>query len=336
VRGRTRGWVVGYDAPMRLEALMFITLAPFIGGCGGCCHAPNETFVVRAALSEDALAELLQGGDMSREDLDCEKLCELVYERDRGWRMDTAGVCWHEIARPEQVPADGIVARVRCRGEGVEYYCKGRRPLGHVECVEAPGGDELGTYLARCAHLEAASVVAFTELAAQLAALGAPAGLVARCRTAATEEARHAAVLGGLADARGATVARPQQRPCEASLAAIARHNAVEGCVHEAWAAVGATWQAVHARDPELRAAFATIAVEEAGHAQLAWDLHTWLIGQLGGEERKAVLTAQRAAIAELPGLAAAELGPPELGMPGSAVLAAMATRFAAGLRAAA
>ena len=188
---------------MRLEALMFITLAPFIGGCGGCCHAPNETFVVRAALSEDALAELLQGGDMSREDLDCEKLCELVYERDRGWRMDTAGVCWHEIARPEQVPADGIVARVRCRGEGVEYYCKGRRPLGHVECVEAPGGDELGTYLARCAHLEAASVVAFTELAAQLAALGAPAGLVARCRTAATEEARHAAVLGGLADARG-------------------------------------------------------------------------------------------------------------------------------------
>lgn len=321
---------------MRLEALMVVVLAPFIGGCGACCHPPTETFVVRAALTQDALAELLQGGDMTPENMDCEQLCEVVYQHDRGWQMHEARVCWHEFVKPEQVAADGIVARVRCRGEGFQFYCKGRRPLGHVEEVECAEGDELGTYLAGCAHLEAASVVAFTELAGQLAALGAPAGLVARCRTAAIEEARHAAVLGGLGGARGATVTRPQQQACEASLVAIALHNAVEGCVHEAWAAVGATWQAVHARDPELRAAFATIAVEEAGHAQLAWDLHTWLIGQLVDEQRTAVLVAQRAAIAGLPRLAASEVGPPELGMPNAAVLAVMATRFAAGLAAAA
>ncbi len=323
---------------MRLEALMVVVLAPFIGGCGACCHPPKETFVVRAALTQDALDELMQGGWMLPEKMDCEMLCEMVYEHDRGWKMHETRVCWHEFVKPEQVAADGIVARVRCRGEGWQFYCKGRRPLGHVEEVECTAegeGDELGTYLAGCAHLEAASVVAFTELAAQLAELGAPAGLIARCRTAAIEEARHAAVLGGFARARGATVTRPQQQACEASLVAIALHNAVEGCVHEAWAAVGATWQAVHARDPELRAAFATIAVEEAGHAQLAWDLHTWLIGQLVEEERIAVLVAQRAAIAGLPGLAATEVGPPELGMPDADVLAVMATRFAAGLAAA-
>lgn len=318
---------------MRIHALMFVTLAPFISGCGGCCYPPSEKFAVNTQVSVEALSELLarRGPSADPARLTCEDLCSYMYSRERGWHLRDLESCSHRFTTPEERELGAAAASVTCRGVGIAYFCKGRRPLGHVERGEFTG-DALGAYLARCAHLEAASVYAFVELADQLAGLGAPAGLIARCRVAAVEEQRHAWALGELAAARGAEVVPPQHRACDASLPAIAAHNAVEGCVHEAWAAVGAAWQAVRARDPGLRAAFAPIAVEEAGHAQLAWDLHTWLIGQLDDDGRASVLAAQRAAIAALPGLAAAEVGPPELGLPGPDVLAAMATRFAAGL----
>ncbi len=324
----------GYSDPMRLRALLFVTLAPFVSGCGGCCFPAHEPFRVKGELHEAELGELLKRYDRTDADyarLTCAELCELVYEVGRDWQLVDLGTCTHTIRPPGEVGPDEVVATVDCTGRGAEFICKGRRPLGHVERLEF-AGDELGAYLAHCAHLEAASVAAFHELAEQLAGLGAPAELVARCRVAAADEERHAAVLGGFAAARGAEVPPPERRACAPSLAAIAAHNAVEGCVHEAWAAVGAAWQAIHARDPALRAAFAVIADEEADHAQLAWDLHTWLIGQLDDDARAAVLAGQRRAIEALPRVAATEVGPRELGLPDAGVRAAMAARFAAEL----
>ncbi|MCY1008004.1 hypothetical protein OV079_21085 [Nannocystis pusilla] len=80
------------------------------------------------------------------------------------------------------------------------------------------------------------------------------------------------------------------------SLEALARENAVEGCVRETFGALVARYQASVAADEPLRRLFAAIAEDELDHAALAWDVATWLNGQLdeaararaGGRGRRA------------------------------------------------
>lgn len=331
---------------MRIEALIIATLAPLLASCGsgfggnlGGCKPDQAPFVFAADLREADVDLRMRQRGLTREQLGCEDLCGAAYERDHKWVVGHAETCTHTLAPASSADPSAVVGHVRCAGVAYEHLCEGRRPLGHVEGVEGvEAGGALAVHLAHAARLEAASVVAFHELAGQLAMLGAPGPLVDRCRRAAAEEARHAAVLGGLAADMGGIVARPQRGPCEVSLRAIALHNATEGCVYEAWAAVRATWMAARAIDPALRAAYGPIAADEAGHAQLAWDLHVWLIAQLDGDARAAVHAAQRAALAGLPRLAAAQaaVDPAALGMPGDEGLAEAAARFAAGLAAAA
>jgi hypothetical protein len=97
--------------------------------------------------------------------------------------------------------------------------------------------------------LEHASITAFVELAEQLGHHGAPAALVDRCRQAAADEARHVELLVGLGAPRPTETPAPTR---EASLLAIALHNAVEGCVMETWAALLAADQAQRAPEPPV------------------------------------------------------------------------------------
>src|SRR5262249_46390008 len=73
---------------------------------------------------------------------------------------------------------------------------EGRRPASLVPHLT--DDDSLGAYFAECEWLEAASVVAFEELAADLERLGASGGLVSACRGAARDEERHAASMGAM------------------------------------------------------------------------------------------------------------------------------------------
>ena len=81
----------------------------------------------------------------------------------------------------------------------------------------------------------------------------------------------------------------------------IARHNAVEGCVHEAFAALVAALIARRGTAPVLRRIYARIAADEARHGQLAWDLHDWLMPRLSARQRALVHDEQREALATLP-----------------------------------
>ncbi|WP_096326893.1 ferritin-like domain-containing protein [Nannocystis exedens] len=207
--------------------------------------------------------------------------------------------------------------------------CLGRRPQGHHE-VEADL-DCRTEWFAAQAHLERASVRAFEELATWLQGREAPEALIRRCHEAAADEVVHAEQMTALARREGAEVPLPTADPPPAELFAVALHNAVEGCVSEAFAAALAAHQARHAEGPELRALFAAIAADELRHGQLAWDLHTWLLGQLTAAQQAEVRAAQLRALAALPrgtGKAAAS-APPELGWPSPARAAAMAERFA-------
>ncbi|MCB9762024.1 MAG: hypothetical protein H6739_19530 [Alphaproteobacteria bacterium] len=217
-------------------------------------------------------------------------------------------------------------------GMGAGYLFAGRRPLGHVDPSDA--ADTLDAWLARCAHLEAASVLAFRQLARQLHGWGAPAALIERCLQAAAEEAEHARVLIALTDV---PIPHTNPGPADEALYAVALHNAVEGCVNECWAAMLAFLKARYARAPALRAAYARLVDDETRHGELAWDVHRWLMGQLDEADQQRITEAQRAAIARLPAVARvqAERLPQAMGLPAPAAAAAMARRFGAGLLAA-
>jgi len=184
-----------------------------------------------------------------------------------------------------RVAENGALTKLKVLDKDVGTGCAGRRPAGL-----APGkrqeGDVVGMHLASMARLEAASVVAFERLAAELSALGAPERLVQRAHQAAHDEVRHAQLMHAQAAAHGAQplpveVAPPRSR----DLLAFAIENAVEGCVRETYGALDAAFRAHRAPTEALRALYAEVAVDEVRHAALAWDIAAWLQGQLSAED---------------------------------------------------
>jgi hypothetical protein len=168
------------------------------------------------------------------------------------------------------------------------------------------------------AHSEAASIVSFLRLARQLAQHGAPAELVARCRDAARDEARHARIMTRIARSHRVRVDRPVHAgESTRSLVSLAEENAAEGCVRETWAALLALEQSRTARDRDVRSAMVTIAVDEARHAELSWELDAWFASRLDAAERRQVAAARARAATELRDATIdAEIGRRDLGLP--------------------
>jgi hypothetical protein len=187
------------------------------------------------------------------------------------------------------IPEGGVtIDCVTCPG------AVGRRPSGlEPACFDrAPA---LGDFLARAAHLEAASVHAFRALACELRALGAPRALVYAAARAMRDEARHARVTARLARRHGARAPGVRVRPsAPRALEALALDNAVEGCVRETYGALFAEWQAGHARDPKIASAMTAIAADETRHAALAWAIARWAEARLD-EAANARVAARRA-----------------------------------------
>ena len=154
----------------------------------------------------------------------------------------------------------------------------GRAPSGFEPPPSTPTDDPVGAWFARAAAFERASVFAFEHLACELRAHGAPDDLVRRALESADEERVHDALMASLAHRRGVSVKHiaPPQR-ARRPLAAIALENMTEGCVRETWSALVACWQARHCAEGRASTAFRVIADDETRHAQLAWDVASWL-----------------------------------------------------------
>ncbi len=211
----------------------------------------------------------------------------------------------------------------------------GRRPDGLRDAhPDAP--DAVGRWLARAAHLEAASVFAFTSLARELADLGAPASLLDAARRSADDERRHARMMGRLAERAGATVPPVEvEAPRARTAFAIALENAVEGCVHETWAAMEALVQSERAARPGVAATMGAIADDEMRHASLAWQVAAWLEPRLTETERTAVCEAREGARAALEANVARGYDPvvaEALGLPSPGLAAHLAASLHAAL----
>jgi len=176
----------------------------------------------------------------------------------------------------------------------------GRRP-SESTWVSARIGSARDHWIAM-ATLEQASVTAFHELALSLLHHGAPASLVERARSAADDETRHAAACRKLAGLPSASAAKARAlRPL--SIHDLARLNAREGCVLESFAAIQVAWQARRAQlaGAPVAETLANIALDEAKHAELAWDVDAWLSTQLSAAELAEVDLARIGALRDLP-----------------------------------
>jgi len=290
-----------------LTTLAVLGMTPV--GCTGTddfspCSDP-EPFKVSMTLSEADSQQVLgpdwMGGDEVTDEM-CTLICTDAFENTVGGienghveSIDSCQAAWFEA----EDDTSGL--SLDCEGTAVACHVMGRRPHDYTAPRKVPT-DALAAFLVQAAHLEAASVVAFRQLAEQLERLGAPQSLIDRCLEAAEDEVLHTQLITELADARNISVpVVDEPQPREISLFEIARHNAIEGCVYETWAAMQAHVYAQTAADPKLRSAMARIAKDETRHGQLAWDLHHWFMGQVTAAQRLQITEEQAHALAELP-----------------------------------
>ena len=283
---------------MKLKSIILSTIAIANTSCFQKCPNGETPLNLDQEVTADELLSYIDSEDMTLDEIDCEALCVSI--ADDGWRYGhTIDAC--ELALTiEELPADASdesIGTITCTGS-FEVCMGGRRPMGHHDIQMT--NPSLGAYFANCAHMEAASVVAFIQLSNQLQELHAPQQFIQRCKEAAKDEVLHAKLLCRLANEEGFEIPPLQRSKTKADLFTIALHNAVEGCVNENWAALLAQWQALHAPSAELRAVYAKIASDEAKHGQLAWDLHKWLLSKLTVEQQQIIQLEQTQAIKNL------------------------------------
>ena len=177
----------------------------------------------------------------------------------------------------------------------------GRIPEGLAPARVKQSDSLVGDYLASAGFLEAAAVHAFQRLGRELAACGAPAGLVRGAREAERDEVRHARMMRRAARRFGGEPAEVRvDPPADRGLAEIAMENAIEGCVRETYGALFASFQAARATNPEIAALLRSIAADETRHAALSWAIARWAEPQLDDAARARIADGQREALRAL------------------------------------
>ncbi len=259
--------------PLAGGVILASTACTCVGDCG-------EPLVITRELTTEQRAMLSSGGTGTS--AVCFSLCEGPPTTGDGATADAGMV--PSSGRGWTCSASGMT--LTCSGS---FSCGGRAPQGLLPSSDC-AGEDVGSFFARMAHLERAAVPAFDELANELRLHGAPGRLVRGARRSARQEVRHARLIGGLAHAYGASVPSVERtETAPRSLVEMARDNAFEGCVREAFGALLAAHQSAHAADPTVRATFGEIARDEARHALLSFELLAWSRDRASRSQRRAI-----------------------------------------------
>lgn len=154
----------------------------------------------------------------------------------------------------------------------------------------------LGEMWLLTARMEHASVAAFSQLSLHLSALGAPARLLAATHRAALEEITHAqrcfaiaTAITGAQHTAGPIAALGKADGSTIDLTRLAIGSLVDGCLGEGIAADVAGHGEATASEPAICETLVMIAREEAGHAELAWDVLAWCLATGGDAVTDAV-----------------------------------------------
>ena len=284
--------------------------------CYGSCLEIYESTQTFTLTTEEFSTYINDDGTLTAEQ--CNQICI-----DQSRLMDQN---IEEVLSCNDAPTDGG-AEVTCTMM-IQPYCEGR----FHNCVPKPlpvEGSIDDRWLLRAAQSERASVQSFLLFAQELKNHGAPSPLITRLHKAAKEEIEHARMMQRLCQERGLTLpplseSAPQQR----SLLEMAIENAVEGCVHERYAALQAHYQAYHLEDERLRVYFSKIAREETEHTALADDIHTWLMSRLTQSEQTMVMQRQKAAQSALVAYLQNRQAVPTYAVPNAKTAVDLATRL--------
>jgi hypothetical protein len=180
--------------------------------------------------------------------------------------------------RPFIVAGSPRVAALQCGDGWAEHV-----DMGGATCAER---DALVRHYVAWALAEHASIASFARFTLQLLALGAPSALVARAVEAMADETRHARFGFGLVHALSGVAVAPAELPMhraldgDTSLESVLRLVVREGIIGETLSALEVRHAADLAEIPTLREALATIAAEEARHAELAFVFAAWALEQ--------------------------------------------------------
>jgi hypothetical protein len=152
------------------------------------------------------------------------------------------------------------------------------------------------------ARTEHASVAAFSRLALDLLAIGAPPRLVTRAHSAAMDEVEHARKAYAIASRFAGRTLEPAAyadasalEPREVSRLSVARESLLEGVVGEAACAALLARGASEASNDVLGRHLARLAVDEAGHAELARDIVRHCVDRAGSERASRIAELRRA-----------------------------------------
>jgi hypothetical protein len=160
-------------------------------------------------------------------------------------------------------------------------------PLPEVSALDPASRHALAALWLHDAQKEHASVPAFSRIAWLLAAVGAPAELMAWSHRAALEEIDHAQKCFALAAGYGGRQLTVQPMPdlllggldCKADpLVTLATESIGDGCQLEDFNADVAAECACACEEPVTRAVLEQIAREERSHAEFSWALLQWLL----------------------------------------------------------
>lgn len=318
----SEGWILGLNPACGWCGTRVIDLAVVTASDDVSLATRDD--VVRAAAPVDdrdeAAAMLLLQGRA----IDCDS--NNVRRESDGWTFKhTSSGCsgvWESFVKVIAATGEVVDAgRRQLRDREVDGCVEGRRPA-NLATTGLAWLSSVSACLSEIAHMEAAAVLAFEELERELVALDAPEELLERVRRAREDEIEHAQVTARLATEHGGAPPVPRVEPVVAgdaprAVLRLALENAREGCLREAYGALVAAHQAARAEDPEIRAAFAKIALDEAEHAELSFALDEWLVAQLGEEERRRVDRARHAAVRDLAAVCRVEPAPEVIAIAG-------------------
>lgn len=142
----------------------------------------------------------------------------------------------------------------------------------------------------RNAALETASIAAFSHLANELLAIGAPARLISNTQSDAADEVRHAQLCYGIAAAIDGKTLGPApfpeamaQRSSAPTVESVAADCVVEACLYECAAAKLAHALSLRRDVPEqILLVLQIIAVDEARHAEHGYDIVRYCVARAG------------------------------------------------------
>ncbi|HEV7557653.1 MAG TPA: ferritin-like domain-containing protein [Kofleriaceae bacterium] len=222
------------------------------------------------------------------------------FDIEAGPTRENGGQCCYTVqdlqdctGRPFVVDHQAITAPVRAGNEGWADVLAPR--LDHLSVMERA---DLAAAWMKDGLGEHASVASFGRFALELMAVGAPPELIAATHRAILDEIRHAQLCFGMATAYAGAAIAPGTFPfsghveISTDLATIAARAVREGCIGETLAALALDDRIATTDDPVVKGVLASLADDEARHAELAWRAVAWAVRAGGAPVRRAVAVA--------------------------------------------